>query len=181
MLLSISAIISSKIINVLRFLFGFHFSIFPWISFILFKYSIKTFESLKCFKPVLFFPNETLIFCLIRTLRTYISISSISGCLFIRPNNEFVLQIQSLRLLIFRSKVCDYWYSAWIIRNVRLIQIMFFMLSFCNIIKVNDIFRSFHYITTFNLFFFTYQVFTRSICRCFYWINLLHSLIIHWT
>ena len=53
LLLSISAIISSKTINILHFLFGLYYSMFLQISFISFEYSIKALESLKCFKPVL--------------------------------------------------------------------------------------------------------------------------------
>ena len=52
-LLIISAIISSKTINILRFLFGLSSSIFLQIWFLLFDYSIKTLESLKCLKSVL--------------------------------------------------------------------------------------------------------------------------------
>ena len=53
LLLTISAIVSSKTINILRFLFGFYFLIFLWISSIAFEYSIKALESFKCFKLVL--------------------------------------------------------------------------------------------------------------------------------
>ena len=52
-LLSISAIISSKTINYLCFLFELYSSIFLSISSISFEYSIKTLESFKCFKLAL--------------------------------------------------------------------------------------------------------------------------------
>ena len=52
LLLNISAIISSKTINFLHLLFGLYFSMFLWISFISFEYSIKALKLLKCFKPV---------------------------------------------------------------------------------------------------------------------------------
>ena len=52
--LSLSAIISSKTINISHFLFGLYSSIFLEISSISFELSIKALESSKCFKPVLF-------------------------------------------------------------------------------------------------------------------------------
>ena len=51
LLLSILAIISTKTINILRFLFGLQSSMFLSIFNILFEYSINTFEALKCFVP----------------------------------------------------------------------------------------------------------------------------------
>ena len=54
LLLSISALILSNAINIFRFLLRFYSSIFLWISSQLFDHSIKAFESLKYFKPVLF-------------------------------------------------------------------------------------------------------------------------------
>ena len=53
LLISTLAIISSKAIYILRFLFGFYSLIFLRISSISFEYSIKALESLKCFKSVL--------------------------------------------------------------------------------------------------------------------------------
>ena len=47
-----SAIISSKVINVLHLLFVFYSSIILYISSILFEYSIKILESFKCFDPL---------------------------------------------------------------------------------------------------------------------------------
>ena len=51
LLLSISATITSKTINISRFLFELYFSMFLQISSILFEYSIKLLESLKFFFP----------------------------------------------------------------------------------------------------------------------------------
>ena len=53
LLLSISANISSKTINILCSLFGFYSSMFLYISSILSEYLIKALESVKCVKPVL--------------------------------------------------------------------------------------------------------------------------------
>ena len=47
LLLSFSAIISSNMINIFRFLFGFYSLIFLKISFTSFEYSIKALESFK--------------------------------------------------------------------------------------------------------------------------------------
>ena len=90
LLLSISAIISSKMIHTLRFLFGLYSSIFLYISSISFEYSIKALESLKYFKFVL-----SLLLIKNRYFSSYGSLAykyilSISGCWFIRLNNEFV-------------------------------------------------------------------------------------------
>ena len=52
LLQSMSAIISSKTINILRFLFGLYSSMFLYISSISFEYSIKALEPLKCFNLV---------------------------------------------------------------------------------------------------------------------------------
>ena len=51
LLLSMSAIISSKTINILRLLFGFYSSMFSETLSLLFEYLMKTLESLKCFVP----------------------------------------------------------------------------------------------------------------------------------
>ena len=51
LLLSILAMISTKTINILRFLFGLQSSMFLSIFDILLEYSIKAFEALKCFVP----------------------------------------------------------------------------------------------------------------------------------
>ena len=90
MLQSISSIISSKAINILRFLFGFYSLIFLKVSSILFEYSIKAIESFKWFIPVLFL-LLTSNWC----LASYVSLAfkwffSTSGCLLIRLNTEFV-------------------------------------------------------------------------------------------
>ena len=53
LLLSISAIIWSKTVNILRLLFGLYCSVFLWISSISFEYSIKTLELFKCLKSIL--------------------------------------------------------------------------------------------------------------------------------
>ena len=52
LLLSITAITSSKTIYVLRFLFGLYSSIFLYILSIS-EHSMKRLESFKCFKPAL--------------------------------------------------------------------------------------------------------------------------------
>ena len=54
LLLSLSAIISSKTINILRFLFELYSSMFLQISSISFEYSMKALELLKSFKPVIY-------------------------------------------------------------------------------------------------------------------------------
>ena len=51
LLLSISAIISWKIINILRFLFKLYSSIFLLVSSITFEYSIKSLEWFRCVIP----------------------------------------------------------------------------------------------------------------------------------
>ena len=89
LLLRVPAIISSKMINSLRFLFGLYSSMFLKISSTTFEYPIKTLEPLKCFKPVL---SRLLIknwcFALYESL-AYKQIWLVSGYWFIRLNNEF--------------------------------------------------------------------------------------------
>ena len=111
-LLLISAMISSKTINILRSLSVLHSSIFSWTSCISFEYSLKALESLKCF-------NLVLSLLLIKNLclasygsLVYKYISSTSGCLFIKFNNAFVFLDSEPIDCMFLS--CHVRVSEWI-------------------------------------------------------------------
>ena len=105
--LSISAIISSRTTNISVVSFNVLINIIHIIRVsnkslrIIFEYSIKALESLKCFVPTsLHFLIKNWYFTWYGSF-VYKYLLSISGWWFIKLNNDFFFQIQSLQLLIF--------------------------------------------------------------------------------
>ena len=117
-LLIISAIMPSKTIYTLRFLYGFHSLIFLWTCYISFEYSIKFLGSLQCFKPTF---SRFLIknwYFASNDFFAYGYISSISGWWLIKFSNSFFL----IRILF-------YYYFVCMIRNIWSIWVMFYSFS----------------------------------------------------
>ena len=69
LLINISGIISSKTINISRFLFGFYSSIRLQISYISFEHSIKALESLKCLHSLFYDLKSYVSLCMISSIQ----------------------------------------------------------------------------------------------------------------
>ena len=123
LLLNISTIISSKTINILQFLFGIYSSIFSSISSISLEYSINTLESFKCFKPV-----HSLLLVSNLYFSSYRSLAY----------GKFHYYIKQC-IYFSKSRTYTYWFSVWMVRNLWPIWVVFFYVSFYNLIKVNHL------------------------------------------